>query len=173
MHYMFDNYPALWSPYGFRDGFNLTSNPDWYGPDVLGIDQGPIIIMIENARNQRPWLRFMQNADVQRGLGRATFTPVSGIPDGNGAPAARLLAQNRPNPFRDVTRIEYVLETRGPVRLNLYDVTGRLVRRLVDRVELAGNHEVTLGAGDLPAGTYWYRLESGGRTESRKALRIN
>ena len=87
--------------------------------------------------------------------------------------AARLLAQNRPNPFRDVTRIAYVLETSGPVRLNLYDVTGRLVRRLVDGVELAGSHEVTLGADNLPAGTYWYRLEFAGRTESRKALRIN
>jgi hypothetical protein len=54
--------------------FNLTAG--WWGPDVLGIDQGPIVLMIENHRSQRVWKRFMQAPEIQRGLMRAGFTNV-------------------------------------------------------------------------------------------------
>jgi hypothetical protein len=64
----------IWTPYGFKDAFNL--NPTWYGPDELGIDEGPIVIMIENYRTQRPWQLFMRNEEVQRGLQRAGFFPL-------------------------------------------------------------------------------------------------
>ncbi len=61
----------LWTPFGFRDAFNLTA--DWWDPDVLGIDQGPILIMAENHRTGRVWRRFMNNAVIRRGLERAGF----------------------------------------------------------------------------------------------------
>jgi hypothetical protein len=65
----------MWTPYGFRDAFNLGAS--WVGPDELGIDQGPIVIMIENYRTQRVWKLFMRNPEVQRGLQRAGFVPLS------------------------------------------------------------------------------------------------
>jgi hypothetical protein len=65
----------IWTPYGFRDAFNFNA-PTWYGPDELGIDEGPIVIMIENYRTQRPWQLFMRNAEIQRGLQRAGFVPL-------------------------------------------------------------------------------------------------
>jgi hypothetical protein len=65
---------TLWSEYGFRDAFNIGLG--WTGPDELGIDQGPIVIMIENYRTQRVWQLFMQNAEVQLGLQRAGFVPL-------------------------------------------------------------------------------------------------
>jgi hypothetical protein len=65
---------ALWTAYGFRDAFNQSVS--WYDTDELGIDQGPIVIMIENYRTQRPWQLFMQNAEVQRGLQRAGFVSL-------------------------------------------------------------------------------------------------
>ena len=64
----------IWTEYGFRDAFNLRLG--WYDPDVLGIDQGPIVIMIENYRNQRVWKLFMQNPEVRRGLQRAGFVAL-------------------------------------------------------------------------------------------------
>jgi len=64
----------IWTAYGFRDAFNITAQ--WYDTDELGIDQGPIVIMIENYRTQRVWQLFMQNAEVQRGLQRAGFVPL-------------------------------------------------------------------------------------------------
>jgi hypothetical protein len=41
---------------------------DWYAQSHLAIDQGPIIIMIENHRNSLLWHLFMSHSDVQRGL---------------------------------------------------------------------------------------------------------
>jgi hypothetical protein len=64
----------IWTPYGFKDAFNLGAQ--WYATDELGIDEGPIVIMIENYRTQRPWHLFMQNEEVQRGLQRAGFIPL-------------------------------------------------------------------------------------------------
>jgi hypothetical protein len=64
----------LWTSYGFRDAFNLGLG--WYDSDELGIDQGPIVIMIENYRTQRVWQYFIQNPEVQRGLQRAGFVSL-------------------------------------------------------------------------------------------------
>ncbi len=66
--------PRIWTAYGFRDAFNIGAG--WYATDELGIDQGPIVIMIENYRTQRVWRLFMQNPEVQRGLQRAGFVPL-------------------------------------------------------------------------------------------------
>jgi hypothetical protein len=71
----YNNYRSqLWTSYGFRDGFNFGKH--WAAQNELGIDQGPIVIMIENYRTQRVWRRFMENEIVLRGLKRAGFGPV-------------------------------------------------------------------------------------------------
>jgi hypothetical protein len=79
LRYFYTNYrPRIWTAYGFRDAFNLGAQ--WVGPDELGIDQGPIVIMIENYRTQRVWRRFMQNTVIQRGLQRAGFVSLDYAP---------------------------------------------------------------------------------------------
>ena len=76
LEYLYSCYRTnLWAANGFRDAFNIGQG--WYDLDELGIDQGPIVIMIENYRTQRVWRRFMQNEVVQRGLQRAGFVPRS------------------------------------------------------------------------------------------------
>lgn len=65
----------IWTPFGFRDAFNLGAA--WWGPDTLGIDQGPIVLMIENYRCGGVWRRFMRNEEVRRGLERAGFVPLA------------------------------------------------------------------------------------------------
>ena len=58
------------------------------GPDELGIDQGPIVIMIENFRTQKVWRLFMQNEEVKRGLQRAGFVSLASLPANlQGAPS--------------------------------------------------------------------------------------
>jgi hypothetical protein len=75
MEYFYSHYrPHLWTANGFRDAFNLGAQ--WYDTDELGIDQGPIVIMIENYRTQRVWKLFMQNSEIQRGLQRAGFVSL-------------------------------------------------------------------------------------------------
>ena len=64
----------IWTSYGFRDAFNLGAQ--WYATDELGIDQGPIVVMIENYLTQRVWQLFTRNQEVQTGLQRAGFVPL-------------------------------------------------------------------------------------------------
>ncbi len=59
-------------PYGFYDAFNETLN--WYPQRYLAIDQGPIVVMIENYRTGRLWDLFMQNPEVREGLDKLGFT---------------------------------------------------------------------------------------------------
>jgi hypothetical protein len=69
---------ALFSTYGFRDAFNptytATSASGWFDVDYLGIDQGPIIAMIENYRTGLIWRLLRTNQYIVRGLCRAKFT---------------------------------------------------------------------------------------------------
>ncbi|MHB1147206.1 MAG: glucoamylase family protein [Lutibacter sp.] len=62
----------LWGKYGFYDAFNQTEN--WYATNYLAIDQGPIIIMIENHRTGLLWNLFMSSPEVQAGLKKLEFT---------------------------------------------------------------------------------------------------
>ncbi|MFA6140264.1 MAG: glucoamylase family protein, partial [Hyphomicrobium sp.] len=56
----------IWGDYGFIDAFNETLG--WYAPSRLGIDQGPIVVMIENHRSGLIWKLFMSCPEVQHGL---------------------------------------------------------------------------------------------------------
>lgn len=62
----------LWGEYGFYDAFNITEN--WYANSYLAIDQGPIIVMIENYRTGLLWNLFMSAPEVQAGLDKLSFT---------------------------------------------------------------------------------------------------
>jgi hypothetical protein len=76
LRYMYTSYRTqLWGTYGFRDAFNPSQK--WFATDYLGIDQGPIALMIENYRTGRIWHVFMQHVAIQRGLERAGFAPVT------------------------------------------------------------------------------------------------
>jgi hypothetical protein len=70
--------PSLFSTYGFRDAFNptytATSPGGWFDVDYLGIDQGPIIAMIENYRTGLVWRVMRTNPYIVRGLCRAGFS---------------------------------------------------------------------------------------------------
>ena len=62
----------VWGEYGFYDAYSETAN--WYPKRYIGIDQGPIIIMIENARTGLLWKLFMSASEVQQGLTKLGFT---------------------------------------------------------------------------------------------------
>ncbi|MEE6185730.1 MULTISPECIES: glucoamylase family protein [Chitinophagaceae] len=71
-HFYVDLGDQLWSEYGFKDAFNLTQN--WFAESHLAIDQGPIVVMIENYRTGLLWNLFMSIPEVQSGLKKIGFT---------------------------------------------------------------------------------------------------
>lgn len=70
-HFYNDLGDKIWSEYGFVDAFNETEN--WYAKSHLAIDQGPIIVMIENYRTGLLWKLFMSVPEVQNGLKKLGF----------------------------------------------------------------------------------------------------
>ncbi|MFQ5571394.1 MAG: T9SS type A sorting domain-containing protein, partial [Rhodothermales bacterium] len=81
-------------------------------------------------------------------------------------PATYRLEQNYPNPFNPTTDITFDLPEAVHVLLEVYDVTGRRVARLVDTQMPAGQHRVTFDAARLPSGVYLYRLTAGSFSRS-------
>jgi len=71
-HFYYDFDQKLWGEYGFYDAFNETEN--WYSKDYLAIDQGPIIVMIENHRSGLLWNLFMSCPEIKEGLLKLNFT---------------------------------------------------------------------------------------------------
>ncbi len=85
-------------------------------------------------------------------------------------PISVVLHQNYPNPFNPATTIEYQLGAYGRVKLNVFDVTGRRVKTLVDRTLPPGHYSVQFDAGGLPSGTYLYQLRVGTQVASRRMV---
>jgi hypothetical protein len=88
---------------------------------------------------------------------------------------ALTLAQNAPNPFNPVTRIDYSLAAPGTVKLAVYDLRGRLVRTLANEEEGPGAHNIEWNGTDdsgrpVASGVYLYRLDAAGSSLTRKCL---
>jgi hypothetical protein len=92
------------------------------------------------------------------------------VGDSTGLPSAFSLAQNRPNPLTVGARgiVQYALPTAAHVIIRAYDVRGREIVTLVDRIEPAGWHHVELDPADFGSGIYFYRMSTGRFTAQRK-----
>jgi hypothetical protein len=157
----------LWGPYGFRDAYNYGLG--WWDTDYIGIDEGPIVLMIENYRTQAIWNRFMQNPDIQNAMTLAGFLPAVGV---SVEPAEnRLVLWAEPNPAQGAGRIHFRLPAAGRVRVSVYDLAGRLMERPVDGWLPAGEHVTATGRAE-GAGVYWVRLETAGSERVTKWIRL-
>ncbi len=63
----------VWGIYGPRDAFNETE--DWYSPIYMGLNQAPIVVMVENYRSGLVWKQFMANPEVKPMMDKVGFTP--------------------------------------------------------------------------------------------------
>ncbi|MFV1884306.1 MAG: T9SS type A sorting domain-containing protein [Balneola sp.] len=82
------------------------------------------------------------------------------------------LSQNYPNPFNPTTTINYSVENAGPVTISVYNLMGQKVAELVNESKAAGSYNVTWNAANAASGMYYYRLEAGGQTMTRKMTLI-
>jgi hypothetical protein len=102
-------------------------------------------------------------------IGRWSRVPTSAKEEQSSSAQARL-EQNYPNPFNPLTTIEYYLAASGNVALHVYNVLGQEVTTLVNAKEQAGPHRVVFDGKGLSAGVYFCRLQTEGRTVTRKLL---
>ncbi|MCY7362122.1 MAG: T9SS type A sorting domain-containing protein, partial [Ignavibacteria bacterium] len=82
------------------------------------------------------------------------------------------LYQNYPNPFNPGTKINYVLRVTNYVSILVYDVLGNEVKSLINQQQIAGNYEVEFDGSNLASGVYFYKLQSGSFSETKRMLLI-
>ncbi len=82
------------------------------------------------------------------------------------------LNNNYPNPFNPVTNISYRINSAEHVTLKIFDITGREVCILVNEMKTAGTYQVTWNAAGLSSGIYYYRLEAGKFSDTKKMILI-
>lgn len=114
-------------------------------------------IPVEN----RPMMRIVELNDV--------LNVAVEDPDGS-LPSDYALLQNYPNPFNSSTRVAFSVSEPSPVRIAVFDVTGRRVAVLFDGTLTPGQHAVDFNADGLSSGTYLIRMETPSGIQTRKAV---
>lgn len=88
----------------------------------------------------------------------------------NALPKSYTLYQNFPNPFNPLTTIGFALPRATHVRIEIYDIMGKSVGIYVNAFMKAGIHQVTINAGDLSSGIYFYRFTAGDFQQIRRMV---
>ncbi|MEN6445943.1 MAG: C25 family cysteine peptidase [Candidatus Cloacimonas sp.] len=102
------------------------------------------------------------------------LVPLSNV-DVNVIPIVTALHRNYPNPFNPETSIKYSLSVAGPVKLDIYNIKGQLVRRMVDEHKTAGNYTVVWNGKDeqgknVSSGIYFYRMQTTNYSSTHKMM---
>jgi hypothetical protein len=143
-----------WDWMGFLDAFNLQRH--WYATSYLAIDQGPILLMIENYRSQLLWNLFMANPEIQPMLDAIGFyeSPnfVEVNPEGNG-----FLVY--PNPSGQDFQFSFTLGEPSRVGLEIFSLAGVKVSQVLNgKIMEAGHHTYPLEGTLLDPGVYMATL---------------
>ncbi len=144
---------------------------EWHISDPVSqkeIDRNDAVYGFQNNRNP-----FIDRPDF---VFRVFNSDLSDTPEAN-VVATILLHQNAPNPFNPSTTIRYELNQDGPVRLQIFDIAGRLVRVLVQEDQMEGRHELHWNGRNSEgrisaAGVYFFRLTAEGQNLTRRMMLI-
>lgn len=148
-----------WGWMGFYDAFNQRE--DWWASSYLAIDQGPIIVMIENYRSQLLWNSFMANPEIGPMLENIGF--VYDPNDVNATIAKKTHLTLMPNPVTGTHfNIEFNLPAANSISISILSLTGKKIATLVDKMQCkTGMNRLTLEHGSLNAGFYLLTLTTG------------
>ncbi len=80
------------------------------------------------------------------------------------------LSQNYPDPFNPSTKIKYSVSQSSQVIIKVYDILGKEIETLVNEEKPTGSYEVNFNAGNLASGIYFYTLQAGKFTETKKLI---
>ncbi len=101
-----------------------------------------------------------------------TYTTCLGVQQTTEIPNYYSLSQNYPNPFNPSTSIKFTMPKGDNVKLVIYDALGREVKTLVNEFRNAGVYNVNFDASSLSSGVYFYRIQAGDFSETKKMLLV-
>jgi len=146
----------------------IITNLDTHADDAWFLGTNPFVLPVLNNGYNYVYLNNKSYIDLP------LVNAVNEVTDNNGnsTPYTFSLSQNYPNPFNPVTMISYSIPQKGLVTVKVFDVTGRLVRTLVNETMEAGNNSVMFDASSLSSGVYFYNIVSGSFTDTKKMILV-
>jgi len=99
-----------------------------------------------------------------------TTNPIGIVQISAVVPEVFSLSQNYPNPFNPTTQIEFTVAKNEFVKITVFDVTGRVMEKLVNEDLNTGTYKVDFNADSYSSGIYFYRLETDGYSETKKMV---
>lgn len=141
--------PLEWSPRGY-----IPTLIEFYN---AGADAGAIWVGIDGANKRLYFDRF---------------GAVTSVNNETGIPSQYSLSQNYPNPFNPTTKIDFSIPKNSLVTLKVYDILGKQVGVLVNKEFTAGSYTVDFNASSLAAGVYFYTINAGDFTETKKLVLV-
>ncbi len=167
-------------PVGF-DGYNVYRRTADSGrvrlnSEVLPIGDGQLSFMDTGDGVTNGATVFYSAALVREGQEMGHSEEIEAIFK-SGVPLALALYDNYPNPFNPITTIKFDLPKSGPVRLDVFDVSGRLIRTLVNETRTAAAYSVIWDGTDnrggrAASGAYYYRLMTDNRVITHKMMLV-
>lgn len=146
----------------------LTGSHNWSGNAETDNDENTVIITDIYIANQ-----YMQEfkARYNEDGGTSPFTvPVVSVEDEISEIKDFSLHQNYPNPFNPSTVISYSLPASNFVTLKIFDILGNEITTLLNSEQSAGKYSISYNASHLSSGVYFYRLNAGEFSSTRKML---
>ncbi|MCU7492290.1 MAG: T9SS type A sorting domain-containing protein [Ignavibacteria bacterium] len=150
------------------------------GTELRGYNESDLVVNRRPTEGDGTWTAEATTIDTARHCARfmtnslGVYTLIdknmSPMPVRKNSPANPVYAleQNYPNPFNPSTKIQYSLSQDGRARLTLFNSIGQAVKVVMDEMKAKGNYEIILNCQDLPAGIYFYQLQSGNFRETKK-----
>jgi len=153
-----DGYIQPLQPVSIEANANHRVEPVWPALEVA-----PITILIDNDQNGT--YEDTTTADVPT---------AAEEPEGPVLPGTFSLSQNYPNPFNPSTRISYTVPKQSDVTIRVFNILGQQVRKFAEGVKAPGIYEIqfnaTASGSALPSGVYFYRMEAGDFTQTKRML---
>ena len=144
----------------------IESNPTVAGEFRCQLNTGPFLL--NNGESQTIAFAVLAGDDLTDLLTSAARAKLvyanNGVTDvavvNENQLAGYSLGQNYPNPFRQISQINYAVGKGGKVSVRVYDLQGKIVSTLVDETKTAGNYSVTFNAQNVAEGIYYYQLQA-------------
>jgi uncharacterized delta-60 repeat protein len=105
-------------------------------------------------------------------VARYTGTPTSVINEGQIIPTEFAISQNFPNPFNPTTTINYYVPKTCLIIIKVYDITGHEVAALVNEEKASGKYSVNFNTGKYASGVYFYRMQAGSFSNTKKMMML-
>ena len=145
----------------------VATNLDRTGADSVYLGTSPFVLPVLNNGTNR--INLNSNSYIDLPI-TTTFSNSDDIIKKPSDDPVFTLKQNYPNPFNPSTKIEYSIPATGKVVLKVFDVLGREVRTLINEFQEKGFHNVMFDASNLASGVYFYRVQSGLMSETKKLV---